>query len=73
MTVRELYDKLRGIPGKEDVKVYFCPSRQMEEMPDGEWRWEGCVEVGDTDLERICTDDGLDSDVERNLVLLPEE
>lgn len=34
---------------------------------------KGCVEVGDTDLERIYTDDGLDSDVGRNLVLLPEE
>lgn len=73
MTVKELYDSLKRILGKDEVNIYFCPSRDMEEMPDGEWRWKDCVEVGDTDLERICTDDGLGFAVERNLVLLPEE
>lgn len=69
MTVKELYDRLKRIPGKDEVNIYFCPSRDMEEMDNGEWRWKDCVKVDDIDLERIDTCDGWDNDDERNLIL----
>lgn len=73
MTAKELYDRLKRIPSKEDVQVFFCPSRKMEEMDNGEWRWKDCVKVDDIDLEHIDTCDGWNDEDERNLILLPEE
>lgn len=73
MTVKELYDKIKRIQNKEDVNIYFCPQREMEETEDEDWRWKDCVKVEDTDLERIYVNDGWENKVERNLILLPEE
>lgn len=73
MTVKELYDKIKRIPNKEDVNVYFCTSREMEETINGDWRWKDCIKVEDTDLERLDTGDGWNDRMERNLILLPEE
>lgn len=73
MTVQELFNKIRSIPCKDEVRVYFCPRREMEETQGGDWRWKDCVAVDDTDLERISTGDGWYDEDERNLILLPEE
>lgn len=73
MNAQELYNRLRNIPRKEEVNVYFCPSRQMEETTGEQYRWKDCIKVDDVDLERIDTCDGWTDDDERNLILLPEE
>lgn len=68
MTVEELYNKLKPIPNKDQVNVYFTNCDGI----DVYGRREGAEPVTDVYHEKIYADDGWNTGVERNLILTNE-